>query len=251
MRLGSGYSNRASLLLDRVTRQDKEGKICPEREVLFATDIDYSGDKMKLSFVGQYRKLIDDIINAPNLTQIHDAIFQARNPTRTDWNKAPTKQGALNIEALCSDGNALLIGFRNPIPGGKALLLPFTNPDAVLEKGEHATFGEPIFLDFGGLGFRDMVRWKDKFLIVAGDYRDGSDPEAQKSKLFEWDGPGKAPTSIELPLGDLNPEGAVVFGDRLLLLSDDGTLKVDGKQMKDWEESKRFFRSVWLEHVSK
>jgi len=238
--------------------RDKDGEICPEREVLFATDIDDSADNIKITLVGQgpYRTLIADILAASTLAEIHSAISAARGQKAPDQKRAPKNPGALDIEALCSDGKALLIGFRNPIPGGKALLVPLTNPDAVLEKGEHATFDPPIFLDLGGLGVRDMVRWKDSFLIIAGDYRDNSDQHARKPKLFQWEGRGKAPTRMDVRLEkDFNPEGAVVFGDgknpKVLLLSDDGTLKVNGSKMKDLEESKQSFRSVWLEDIRK
>jgi hypothetical protein len=237
--------------------RNKDGELCPEREVLFATDISNSAEKTKLTLVGKepYRTLIADILAASTLAEIHSAISAARGQAAPDRNKMPTKEGALNIEALCADGKALLIGFRNPIPGGKALLVPLLNPDAVLENRKPATFGKPILLDLGGLGLRDMVRWRNNFLIIAGDYRDGSDPNAQPSKLFQWEGEGKTPIALNVKLEGLNPEGAVVFGDgndaKLLLLSDDGTRLINGVKMKDLEESKQFFRSVWLEDVRK
>jgi len=68
------------------------------------------------------------------------------------------------------------------------------------------------------------------------------------------EGEGKAPIDLNVKMEGLNPEGAVVFGDgndaKLLLLSDDGT-QLNGVKMKDLEESKRFFRSVWLEDLRK
>src|SRR5439155_18316253 len=40
-----------------------------------------------------------------------------------------------NIESLCADGESLVIGFRNPVPDGKALLVPLKNPAAVIDSG--------------------------------------------------------------------------------------------------------------------
>jgi hypothetical protein len=93
---------------------------------------------------------------------------------------APKEEGGLNIEGLTATPNGeLLIGFRNPIPGGKALILPLTNPLDLIQKPEtevNAIFGEPIELDLGGLGIRSIEYWQvyQVYLIIAGAY-DGSD----------------------------------------------------------------------------
>jgi hypothetical protein len=87
--------------------------------------------------------------------------------------------------------------------------------------------GDPIRLDLRGLGIRDIARWREEFIIVAGDFRDRKAEGAQPSRLFRWSGKSAdAPTSLVGDLGDLNPEGLVVYGEgaeaRLQLLSDDG-----------------------------
>jgi hypothetical protein len=92
-------------------------------------------------------------------------------------------------------------------------------------------------LDLRGLGIRDMARWGEEFIIVAGDFRDRKAEEAQPSRLFRWSGKtADAPTSLDGDLGDLNPEGVVVYGERaearVQLLSDDGG---------------EAFRSAWIE----
>jgi hypothetical protein len=82
---------------------------------------------------------------------------------------APTKSREdLNIEALCAtpEGN-LLIGFRAPIPDCKALLVPLRNPkDLMSGSDSHAHLGEPILLDLGGRGFRDMAPWRGGYLTL-------------------------------------------------------------------------------------
>jgi hypothetical protein len=47
----------------------------------------------------------------------------------------PKAKGGLNIEGLAATPDQeLLIGFRNPIPEDKALVLVLTNPKDLLEK---------------------------------------------------------------------------------------------------------------------
>jgi hypothetical protein len=60
--------------------------------------------------------------------------------------------GGLNIEGLAAtkDGG-LLIGFRSPVRGGKALIVPLGNPQTVLN-GERPSFGIPSSSIWVGLG---------------------------------------------------------------------------------------------------
>ncbi|HEY5818827.1 MAG TPA: hypothetical protein VIU14_10590 [Mesorhizobium sp.] len=73
---------------------------------------------------------------------------------------APEAPGGLNIEGLSAGAaGELLIGFRNPVPEGKAIVVPFENPAAVVEN-ESARFGAPILLDLGGRVFEALNGWK-------------------------------------------------------------------------------------------
>ena len=48
----------------------------------------------------------------------------------------------MNIEGLCpTPEGELLIGFRNPIPGERALIVPLKNPGELIE-GKPARFGD-------------------------------------------------------------------------------------------------------------
>src|SRR5947207_15503526 len=87
--------------------------------------------------------------------------------------------------------------------------------------------GDRIRLDLRGLGIRDMARWREEFIIVAGDSRDRKAEGVQPSRLFRWSGKSAdAPASLDGDLGDLNPEGAVLYVEgrqaRLELLRDGG-----------------------------
>jgi hypothetical protein len=169
----------------------------------------------------------------------------------------PKEQGGLNIEGLTATPNGeLLIGFRNPIPGGKALVLPLTNPLDLIQKPEtevNAIFGEPIELDLGGLSIRSIEYSQvyQVYLIIAGAY-DGSD----KFALYWWSGnrqdTAQKIESINLPVG-FRPEAVLFYPNRknqFQLLSDDGAIpRVDGKtckEIKDENHLEQYFRSLWI-----
>ena len=170
---------------------------------------------------------------------------------------APKEEGGLNIEGLTATPNGeLLIGFRNPIPRGKALILPLTNPLDLIQKDEsevHAIFGNPIELDLGGLGIRSIEYWQDYkiYLIIAGAY-DGSDEFA----IYQWSGnrqdtPQKI-ESINLP-PNFRPEAVLFYPNRknqFQLLSDDGAIvRANGTECKEIEDEsnpEKYFRSLWI-----
>jgi hypothetical protein len=114
------------------------------------------------------------------------------------------------------------MGFRNPIPGGKALLIPMLNPDEVIER-KPARFGDAILLDLGGLGIRDMAYLDGQYLIIAG-HPDG----LGHSHLYFWRGDSAKPVRIEVRhFKEYNPEAIIVYPEKgfekIQVLSDDGT----------------------------
>ena len=214
------------------SRSGKKGKVQPSRQVLFATKVTGVDEETKLELLGKpFKGLRNALIEDERLKS-----FKLKEAAE----KKPEEPDGWNIESLCAEGESLLIGFRNPVPDGKALLVPLKNPAAVIDSGASPTFGEPMLLDLHGLGTRDMARWGEKFIIVAGDFRDRNAEGAQPSRLFQWSGQsGDAPTPLDGDLGDLNPEGVVVYGEgpeaKLQLLSDDGG---------------EAFRSAWISKVA-
>ncbi|HEU0208949.1 MAG TPA: DUF3616 domain-containing protein [Candidatus Udaeobacter sp.] len=210
------------------SRGGKKGKVEPSRQVLFATKVTGADEETKLELIGKpFKALQNALIDDEKLKSFKLDVAAG---------KKPEDSGGLNIESLCADGDSLLIGFRNPVPNGKALLVPLKNPTDVIDSGAAPMLGDPILLDLKGLGIRDMARWRDGFIVVAGDFRDRKEG-AQPSRLFQWSGKsGDAPTPLNGDLKDLNPEGLVVYGEgadaRLQLLSDDGG---------------ETFRSAWIE----
>jgi hypothetical protein len=83
------------------------------------------------------------------------------------------------------EGGSALIGFRSPIPNGRALVVPLWNPLEVT-RGGRARLGEPMLLDLGGRGLRSLSTWRGRYLIVAGEPASGG-----PSTLYEWDGRGQ------------------------------------------------------------
>ena len=222
----------------------------PNRQRLFATRLGLeSGDKGKgvavtVEPVGRpYQTLLADLEADPRYAPF--GLDQAA--------KLPGKaKDGLNIEGLAATPNGqLLIGFRNPLPQGKALVAPLTNPGAVLA-GEAARFGEPVLLELGGLGIRSLEMVNGSLLIVAGPSGPGNpkDGPAIPSALYRWNGQFEsAPELVRLFGSELgkslfNPEALFVEGDSLVLLSDDGKLAIDGKRCENLPRPKQRFREL-------
>jgi hypothetical protein len=207
----------------------KSGKPAPSRLRLFATDV-VDG---RLSFVGTaYAQLVDDLAALPELDLAAAAA------------RSPSAEGGLNIEGL--DGTSkgqLLLGFRSPLVGGRALVVPIENPAAVVERGVRAVLGAPQQIDLAGRGVRAMEWDGREHWIVAGA------PAARRMepRLYRWDGSG-APRWVEsVRFGPLNPEALARVGDRFLVLSDDGELRYTGRACKKLKDARaRRFRAVWL-----
>jgi len=94
---------------------------------------------------------------------------------------------SINIEGLAVDSQSegLLIGFRSPLLNSDAMLIPIKNPNQVFLKQERPDFGQPIRLNLGGLGVRDITYDEDKkgYWIIAG----GVDNREFKFELWFWD----------------------------------------------------------------
>jgi hypothetical protein len=221
---------------------NKEGKPRPSRHRVFATEVKVADDKATITPVSTpYKELVKDLTKTPGLKDYKLGEAAKKPPEQVD---------SLNIEGLgAAPQGALLIAFRNPIPDGKALLVPLENPKEVVD-GKAAKLGKPIPLSLGGLGVRSIEYFeaRGKYLIVAGPHSDKGD-----FKLYQWSG-----TSSEEPepingvnFKDLQPEALIIYsGDKkkIQVLSDDGTEQVDGKDCKDREvkPEKKSFRSVWI-----
>ncbi len=220
---------------------NRQGAARPKRHQFFATKL--SPAPWQLEQVGHsYTRLVADLMADERLQKY-------------DWKEAaqiaPKEPGGLNIEALATTPEQeMLIGFRNPVIDGQALVLKLKNPqDLVMDPTARAQFGKPIELDLGGLGLRSMEYWPQlsHYLIVAGAC-DGSDEFA----LYLWSGDrDSSPQLLHVTLPpDFRPEGIVLYPNenRVQLISDDGSIVRDGQTAcKNLQNSEhKYFRSLWL-----
>ena len=214
---------------------NKKGKPQPSRHRIFAVQVTGKVDRPEIRPVGFYSHLLGDMSRMPELAS-YKFIKAAMLP--------PKEKGALNIEGLTATPEGqLLVGFRNPIPGGKALLLPILNPLEMIE-GQRAQFGKMTHLNLNGLGVRSLTPYRDGYLIIAGAHS-----SEEGSQLYRWD--GKSSEAMLLTHGARmpgNPEGIAVVKERgrdvVFALSDDGTMKVGNSECKKLkDESLKVFRA--------
>ena len=214
--------------------RNKNAKYRESRQRFFATDILETANGPELKAVGKYyARLLVDLLTDPRFSSFGLAYGSQR---------APKDRGGFNIEGLTEtpDGK-LLIGFRNPIPKKRALLVPLLNPGQVVEGGA-MKLGNPIQLDLQGRGVRAITLQAGEYIIIAGAY-----DTAARAQLYRWDGRSPAPTLVRMNWGSINPEAVVFYSGRreAQVLSDDGTLKiarVPCKELKD--PMQRRFRAV-------
>lgn len=258
--------------------RNKDGKIRPNRYRFFATDVDIKNNNVTVRPVGKpYKILVHDLLKtkvANGLGLDKATRLNADNLKQKDRQKLAPKREGLNIEGLCAsaDGKMLYIGFRNPRPRNRlthrneALVVPLLNPNRVIEKGEVSVFGEPMLWDLGGLGIRSMEysAFHKVYFIIAGKV-----DESDEFVLYRWSGERQSkPVLIQkliVEAKSFGPEALIPFegSNRLLLLSDDGSLPIkvagphecmEGEYRKDstcenkflLNPNKKTFRAFWL-----
>lgn len=214
--------------------RDTAGKPAPDRGRLFALEFTLQGPNVEVKPVGRvYTNLVADLAREPKLAR-----FRLGEAAKLSAKEAD----GFNIEALTDTPDGmLLIGFRSPVPEGRALLVPLLNPDELLT-GQPPRFGEPILLNLGGLGLRGMDSTKDGYYLIAGP-----DEEKAESRLYFWPGGMAEPKPLAgVSFTGVNPEG-ICFHDAteradFLVLSDDGNRKLGGRACRDLPKSQRQFR---------
>lgn len=215
--------------------RNAKGDEDPNRSLVITTDVPTLDERVEVT--GEvYRDLLSDLEHAPALQRFR--LAQASQ-------LAPKEPGGLNIEGLTATPEGqLLVGFRSPLAGGRALLVPIENPDALYSGGK-ARLGAPIELDLGGLGVRSLSWWRGSYLIAAGPTAEGG-----PARLYRWAGPGSAPrVAAESVFEGVNPEAFFTAegNDEILVLSDDGAREIRGEPCKKLKGKKhKSFRGVWL-----
>jgi hypothetical protein len=212
----------------------KEGNFAPARHRFFALELSEGTRDVAVKLAGRpYTNLVADLARDPRYLR-----FQLAEAAKQSSDSA----GGFNIEGLTETSQGtLLIGFRSPIPERRALLAPLLNPNEIIT-GEPSRFGEPIQLDLGGLGVRGMASTAQGFYLLAGP-DDGNAP----SRLFFWAGGSESPRALnEIQFRKSNPE-AICFlsvgAGTALILSDDGSRKIEGTECKSLPDAERHFRA--------
>ena len=246
--------------------RNSKGKVKPDRFQLFASHtIDPRVGTATAGFSRSFRDLLPMVIGSTDAAYdpLHDAIgdLAKRNEAL-----APKRDG-FNIEGLTvtKDGNALLIGMRNPLVDGRAILSELDGFDAFLNGDpSRLSVGKLMLVDLHDRGIRDIV-WSpahQSYLVAAGQADDND--QGPGFALFKWDG-SAAPARISafgdfnrdydrfhleaiVPLLQRSGDGFVSSND-VLVLSDDGARPMpDGKPCKTEPESLAHFRGL-IRHV--
>ena len=158
--------------------RNKSGKLERARYRFFAMDLAGAAPAIALSVPGYTGMLLDQMLMAENWVTPDAAVLTtltaSSNLTRATDPALPPLAGGTNIEGLAwlpdaTRPNQLLIGFRSPLQGGKAIVVSLLNADAVIA-GVTARFGAATLLDLGGLSIRSMT-WSpvhEAILLIAG-----------------------------------------------------------------------------------
>jgi|JI6StandDraft_1071083.scaffolds.fasta_scaffold12927_3 hypothetical protein len=210
---------------------------------LFATTITGTGSTTSFSVNGYYSSLRQRLIiwgdaNGYNFTS-----------STSSGHDAKTIDG-FNVEGMTigPDNTTLYISFRAPlVPTAnrtKAVIAPLLNFETWFNNGSpsgNPTFGNPIELNLGGRGIRDIVRLSNGvFIIVAGNY----DNTPLNGAIFKWTGVATdAPIQItNMDISTLNAEACIEINEnnnlalnKLQIISDNGSFEFynDGTQAKD------------------
>lgn len=218
--------------------RSSKGKERKVRRRLFATTVRHDDDRVELEPVGlPYKRLIKDLLTSEPLAHFGIDDLEGRSPE---------EPGAINIEGLAAtpDGQ-LLIGFRNPIPQGRALIVRMANPAAVVEGRERAVLHLGGHLDLGGRGIRaiEYIPASSTYLVIAGAHDDSGN-----FAMYHWNGTARhAPVHLAVEgLDTINPEELALAGigpvDLLVdVFSDDGT-----SRCKNVAVARRTFRGTTL-----
>lgn len=212
----------------------KNGTPSPARLRFFATSTPSGDEPMRV--LGTTDRLLAAMIAEPKFAHLGLA---------KSASLAPTAPGGLNIEGLSRrEEGGVWIAFRSPVVDGRALVIGLENPLQVIH-GEPAKFVKPVMLSLDGLGIRAMSNHRGRYAIVAGH-----PIHARRSILYVWNGTKASPRPLEtVDLLQFNAEAFVTRDDRdrIMLLSDDGSVKIDGKECKRLADpARKQFHGRWV-----
>jgi hypothetical protein len=102
----------------------------------------------------------------------------ARNAYIKPFAALPSKENGIDIEGMVVFRRRVLLGLRGPVIDSVAVVAEIAISPSFRIAKPHATH----FVDLQGLGTRDLTRWKDRVLILAGPVSKTDGP----FRLFQW-----------------------------------------------------------------
>ncbi len=138
-------------------------------------------------------QFVDPIV----ITELKEQLLEAYPPFRENL----SEEEGFNIEGLTFDAQKqqMLIGFRSPLAGKKAIIVTLENVDAMFDRGETARFAEQqIFLNLKGEGIRGMAYDPrlQGYLVISG----AAAKKQGEFHLWYWNGrPEHVPQKITVP----------------------------------------------------
>ncbi|MBO1900603.1 hypothetical protein J4H92_01405 [Leucobacter weissii] len=195
----SAWDNDDSVFWLGSQGNSRKGEVQRGRHTVYETKLTGSGKDAKISTIGSYGGLRDDLIAWDNANgqKYRFQQFSAEG-------QYPSGADAFNVEGaeFAPDGTTLYLGFRAPlvggVRGGDALIVPVTNihelTDPDRPASTRAVFGEPIELKLNGGSIREIRRnASGEYLILS---KDGAviDEDLQHTEITEpahlwyWDG---------------------------------------------------------------
>jgi hypothetical protein len=231
--------------------RNSAGEFKPNRLAFFATRVTTSGGKTSVKLEGQPNKNLQAALLPLLASQGFPKAAEV----------AAEAEGGLNIEGLAAADGGLLIGFRNPLPGGKALVVELTNPaDLVKRTSAKPVLGRVFKLDLDGRGIRslELISKEKGYLLVAGPTDDGATFDKTKGMfaLYRWPALTGAPAPVRVDgltfPPDFGPESLFLMPSAgasaatWSLLSDDGDRETGGVRCKDLPEPSRHFKRATL-----
>jgi hypothetical protein len=150
----------------------------------------------------------------------------------------PSKENGLDIEGVVILGRKIYLGMRGPVVDNIALVAAMgLKPGSVIDPASLFLH----FVDLGGLGVRDLTRWRDGILVLAGPVNGADGP----FKLLRWKPRRTAKIQtpdrvLDLPLGSDHPEGICGLerdgADGLIILYDTkSNRRISGTRCRaDW-----------------
>ena len=200
--------------LGAMSNGGKSNKIENNRDRLFATDITDSGSNTTFNFIGYISSLRNTILKWGDANGLD---FKKSGAYGT----SPKQKNGFNIEGMVfgPDSTTLYICLRAPlapIERKKSIIIPIMNFENWFNNGKPSSepiIGEPILLDLGERGIRDIVLMKNKQYIIIAGHCD----EIKESSLFLWSG-NRNEKIIELSnsnLNKINPEAILEFTDSI------------------------------------